>query len=181
MMIFTIGHSNHALATFTGYLKDAGAACVVDVRASPGSRYNPQFNSGALRDGLTRAGIGYRHLPELGGRRGSIDTGSDNLYWPEGPLRNYADYAQTAAFRAALEVIGQLAQASSIAIMCAEGAWRKCHRQIVADYLLADGLSVQHILPDGTLEVATLNPAARPKPGGGLTYRPANPELPLFG
>jgi hypothetical protein len=64
--------------------------------------------------------------------------------------------------------------------MCAEGDWRKCHRQIIADYLVDADETVAHILPDGRQEQGTLNPAAARKAGGGLSYRPDHGDLPLF-
>jgi uncharacterized protein (DUF488 family) len=37
--------------------------------------------------------------------------------------------------------------------MCAEGDWRRCHRQLVADVLVARGLAeVGHVTPAGAVE-----------------------------
>ncbi len=46
--------------------------------------------------------------------------------------------------------------------MCAEAVWWRCHRRIIADYLLASGHAVFHILGPGKIEPASLTPGARP-------------------
>ena len=57
--VFTIGHSNHPAEVFLGLLRRHGIEAVVDVRSSPHSRFNPQFNRKALQAALTEAGVGY--------------------------------------------------------------------------------------------------------------------------
>jgi hypothetical protein len=52
--------------------------------------------------------------------------------------------------------------------MCAEADWRNCHRQLIADRLLAEGHDVRHIMKDG-IEAAEMNPAAMRRPEG-LVY-----------
>ena len=44
--------------------------------------------------------------------------------------------------------------------MCAEAVWWRCHRRIIADYLIAAGLPVAHILAAGKIEPARLTPDA---------------------
>ncbi len=101
--VFTIGHSTRSIAAFTALLAEAEIALCVDVRSIPRSRTNPQFNTEILPISLAAAGIGYRHLGALGGRRGRQDDGapSPNGLWRNAAFRNYADYAMTPAFRAA--------------------------------------------------------------------------------
>ncbi len=181
MPVFTIGHSNRTIETFVALLRDAGADLLLDVRASPGSRYNPQFNGGALKASLATAGIGYRHLPALGGRRGPGPAPSPNGHWPEGAFRNYADHAMTADFAAALAELVQSSAAGSPAVMCAEADWRHCHRRIIADRLVAAGHAVRHIRDVGAIEAAVLDPAAQRRADGTLIYPPRQDELPLFG
>jgi uncharacterized protein (DUF488 family) len=67
--ILTIGHSNKPFDEFLGLLLAHQVTLVVDVRTMPGSRHNPQFNLESLSQSLPEAGIGYVHLPGLGGRR----------------------------------------------------------------------------------------------------------------
>ena len=54
--------------------------------------------------------------------------------------------------------------------MCAEAAWWRCHRRIIADYLIAAGETVFHILGRKHLEQAHMTGAAKIGPAGTLTY-----------
>jgi uncharacterized protein (DUF488 family) len=131
------------------------------VRSIPRSRTNPQFNADAVEAELLGAGILYRHFPELGGRRGRKPHGpSSNLLWANQSFRNYADYAQTAPFQEGLERLHVFAGERHAVIMCAEAVWWRCHRRIIADYLLAEGETVLHILGPGTPKPAQLTPGA---------------------
>jgi Uncharacterized conserved protein len=67
--IYTIGHSTRALEDFLALLKREGITRIADVRTFPASRRHPHFNKESLAESLEGAGIGYTHLPELGGRR----------------------------------------------------------------------------------------------------------------
>jgi uncharacterized protein (DUF488 family) len=168
--VFTIGHSTRAAAELIALLGEAAADLVADVRAFPRSRTNPQFNGPVLQETLAAAGIGYRFLPELGGRRHGRKEASPNTLWRNESFRAYADYAGTVEFRAGLAELCALAGAHRCAIMCAEAVWWRCHRRIIADYLLTAGLEVVHILAAGKLTPATLTPGARPVGDGGLVY-----------
>jgi uncharacterized protein (DUF488 family) len=175
MTVFTIGHSTRDVAAFIALLRGAGVECVADVRRFPVSRRYPQFNSGPLGATLAEAGIGYRHLPALGGRRPPRRDGpSPHTLWREPGFRNYADYAETDEFRDAFAGLLRLAQERTVAVMCAEAVWWRCHRRIIADYLLAAGLEVAHIL-DGKIEPARLTPDATIRADGSILYRA--PEL----
>ena len=172
MRIHTIGHSTRAQGELIGLLTEAGVELLIDVRSYPRSRRNPQFDAEALAAALGRAGIGYEHLKALGGRRGSQkgDAPSPNTAWREPGFRNYADYALTPAFRAGLADLREAARARPTVIMCAEGHWSHCHRRIIADYLLAAGEEVVHILGPGETEPARPSPHAAPQPDGSLHY-----------
>jgi uncharacterized protein (DUF488 family) len=67
---FTIGHSVRPLGVFIGLLQDAHVRLVADVRAIPRSRASPQYNGNTLPGSLGEFHVGYKHIPELGGRRG---------------------------------------------------------------------------------------------------------------
>ena len=172
MTVFTIGHSTHPIADFIGLLLEAAVERVVDVRSIPRSRTNPQFNTEALSDSLAATGIDYIHLKVLGGRRHRAKSAgpSPNQFWQNEAFRSYADYAQTPAFRAGLDELKTLASPQRCALMCAEALWWRCHRRIISDYLLADGISVAHIMGSGKIEPATLTPSARHLPDGSLVY-----------
>ncbi|MGE5537203.1 MAG: DUF488 family protein [Gemmatimonas sp.] len=169
MRVYTIGHSNRSIDTFLTLLKGAGVDLLADIRTKPASRFSPQFNSKALAASLDAAGIAYRHVPALGGLRPAADEPSPNTYWQVGAFRNYADYAMTSRFRDGLDELLALAQDHTVAIMCAEADWHRCHRQIVTDYLLAAGVEVHHILANG-VEEAAMHDAARIEPDGRIVY-----------
>ena len=174
---FTIGHSTRSIPEFVELLRASRIEVVVDVRTVPRSRTNPQFNRDVLPGSLAEFRIGYEHIAELGGLRGKTrSTGaSPNPFWHNQSFRNYADYAQTPPFRTGLARLRQLGQEHCCAIMCAEAVWWRCHRRIIADYLMADGETVFHILGPAHVEAATLTPAACPGPEGTISY-PAEAE-----
>lgn len=168
---YTIGHSTRTIAEFVDLLREAQVALVVDVRTVPRSRTNPQFNRDVLPESLAGYQIWYEHIAELGGLRGKqrLVQPSPNAYWENTGFRNYADYALTDKFRTGLTKLRDLGGANITAIMCAEAVWWRCHRRIVADYLLASGHAVFHILGPGKIEPASLTPGACPS-GNGILY-----------
>jgi uncharacterized protein (DUF488 family) len=170
--IFTIGHSTRTLTELVALLKSARVTLLVDVRAIPRSRTTPQFNQDTLPAALAPDGIGYRHLPELGGRRRHRKDAapSPNGYWRVQAFRNYADYAATEEFRAGLDALLELARTDRCAIMCAEAVWWRCHRRIIADSLLVAGWNVEHIVSTGAPMRASLTPGARIMADGTLRY-----------
>ena len=85
-IVLTIGHSTRTLEEFIGLLQAHGATCVVDVRTVPRSRYNPQFNRDSLPGSLKKAGLGYVHLPGLGGLR-HAKSDSPNGGWRNASFR----------------------------------------------------------------------------------------------
>jgi uncharacterized protein (DUF488 family) len=176
---YSIGHSNRSIEAFLSLLRHAGVALLIDVRALPRSRFNPQFNSAALAQSLRDAGIGYRHQPALGGLRQAEQDGqvSPNSFWQNEHFRNFADYTATAEFGQGFDELLRLGRAQICAIMCAEADWRHCHRQIIADYLLASGETVIHIGKEGGMEEARLNQAAVYGADGTVTYPAAQGRL----
>ena len=169
--IFTIGHSTRSVAELIDLLRQAKVDLVVDVRSIPRSRTNPQFNTDALPAPLAAAGIGYRHVAALGGRRHRRkgEPPSRNTFWQNAAFRSYADYTATAEFRGGLDELESLSRRHRCAIMCAEAVWWRCHRRIVADYLLSERIPVGHIMGPDKVEPAKRTPAAR-KRRGVLVY-----------
>ena len=169
---FTIGHATRSLAGFVEILERNGVKRVADVRAFPRSRTNPQFNVDTFGKALAQHGIGYRHFPALGGKRPrSKDVAEEtNAFWDNESFHNYADYAMGPDFHAGLEALLAFGREEPVAVMCAETVWWRCHRRIVADYLLAADQDVWHILGPDQVEPAKLTPAARPGPPGALVY-----------
>jgi len=171
-MIWTIGHSTRTVAELAALLGQIPVDLLADVRSVPRSRTNPQFNADALPGALTAAGIAYRHLPALGGLRGRCKDrpSSPNTLWRNAAFRNYADYAATGPFHAGLGELLALSRDHCCAIMCAEVLWWRCHRRIIADYLLAAGIAVAHIIGPNKIEPATHTPGVRSLPDGTLLY-----------
>jgi uncharacterized protein (DUF488 family) len=171
-IIFTIGHSTRTIDEFSALLRDAGVTRIVDVRSIPRSRAMPQFNADTFPATIESSGIGYTHLAALGGRRGRRKGAppSHNTFWKVVAFRNYADYAETAEFGAGLSSLIALAEHDRCAVMCAEAVWWRCHRRIIADYLIGRGLRVQHIMGAGKLTPATLTPGAHVMRNGIVWY-----------
>jgi uncharacterized protein (DUF488 family) len=174
--ILTVGHSTHESDAFVELLRGHGVEALADVRRHPGSRRLPQFNAGALGEALADAGIEYVLLgDELGGRRRPV-PGSPNGGWRVAQFQGYADHMSSAEFDAGLARLEQLASARRTAYMCAEGDWRRCHRRLVSDALLARGWRVSHIGRDGSLEAHELTSFAVVD-DGRVSYPPAQPRL----
>jgi len=145
ILISTVGHSTHPIEDFIGILEAHGILQLVDVRTTPRSRRVPQFNREALPGSLKTAGILYRHMPGLGGRR-HAKPGPSNTGWRNASFRGYADYMQTQEFRNNLETLIEVAAEAPTAIMCAEAVPWRCHRSLIADALVARGIEVMEIL-----------------------------------
>jgi uncharacterized protein (DUF488 family) len=169
---FTIGHSTRPIGDFVDLLDFAKVARVVDVRAIPRSRTNPQYNFDTLPETLSRFQIGYEHIPELGGLRGKKTdiAPAVNAFWQNRSFHNYADYALGEAFHLGMARLRVSGHEQRCAIMCAEAVWWRCHRRFVADYLIAGGETVFHILGKGRLEPAHMTAAAERRTAGLLTY-----------
>jgi uncharacterized protein (DUF488 family) len=177
---FTIGHSTRPTEEFVALIKAAEVKLVVDVRTVPRSRTNPQFNGDVLPTSLASHGVAYEHVAALGGLRGKQPGVSPevNAFWNNASFHNYADYAMGEAFRSSLYKLREMGHASRLTVMCAEAVWWRCHRRIIADYLIAAGEEVFHILGAGHVEPAHLTPEAQVEPDGRLTY-PKDSQLML--
>lgn len=145
--LYTIGHSNHPIETFMGLLAEHRISVICDVRSTPYSRYTPHFNRDPLKQALKQAGITYGFLGrELGAR-----SDDPNCY-VKGKVQ-YDRLANTGLFQNGLARVQGGLQNHRIALMCAEKDPLACHRGIlVCRQLRNRGVSIQHILADGTLE-----------------------------
>ncbi len=169
---FTIGHSTRSVAKLAELLRQSQVEQLVDVRTIPRSRTNPQFNADVLPDALAPFQIGYEHIAALGGLRGKRKAAgpSPNTFWRVKSFQNYADYALTAGFGSGLARLKAIGQEHRCAIMCAEAVWWRCHRRIIADYLLAGGADVFHIMGPGHVDAATLTPGAVVRARDAIVY-----------
>lgn len=170
--VFSIGHSTHPIEEFVALLQQASVELLIDVRSIPRSRTNPQFNADVLPHSLAHFSIDYRHSAALGGRRhrSARAPPSPNTFWTNSAFRNYADYALSEPFRQGLRELQAEARTRRCAMMCSEAVWWRCHRRIIADYLLASGTPVVHILAIGKLVPAQMTEGARPQPDGAILY-----------
>ncbi|HTC33569.1 MAG TPA: DUF488 domain-containing protein [Bryobacteraceae bacterium] len=180
MTVSTIGHSTHSIDEFVRMLEAHGVRQLVDVRTIPRSRRNPQFNLENLPASLVAPGIGYRHMPGLGGlrhsRKDSVNTG-----WRNASFRGYADYMQTPEFCENLNQLIQLAAEAPTAIMCAEAVPWRCHRSLIADALVVQGIDVLEIMNACKAQPHAMTPFARVD-GQRVTYpaEASSLDLPLF-
>ena len=168
---YTIGHSTKTIEAFVHLLRAAEVTLVVDIRSIPRSRTNPQYNQDALPGNLAPFEIAYHPIAALGGLRAKAKTidSETNGFWENRSFANYADYALSPAFSAGLDELLALGRGQRCAIMCSEAVWWRCHRRIVADYLLHGGTPVFHLMGAGRVEPATPTSAATAA-GAKLVY-----------
>jgi uncharacterized protein (DUF488 family) len=134
---------------------------LVDVRRYPSSRRLPHFNRPNLEQALAEHGIRYIWLESLGGQRQRGLEHSPNIGLRDPGFRNYADYMLSDGFQTAAARLMETARKQRSAIMCAESSFRQCHRKLISDFLLANGVQVRHILSTGDLQQHTLTSGAR--------------------
>ena len=165
-MIFTVGHSNHAVEKFLQLLEGAGITALSDVRSAPVSRWSPQFNKEALAKSLADDGIAYVYLGrELGGRP------KDPALLSNGKP-NYAAMAHSEAFQNGIARVLEGSKTYRVAMMCAERDPLDCHRfLLIARHLAERNIAVSPVLADGTLE---------PQQDTEARWRARNPAPDLF-
>ena len=140
-------------------LKAHNIRLVADVRTIPRSRHNPQFNSDALANSLKASGIGYLHMPGLGGLR-HAKKDSPNQGWENASFRGFADYMQTEEFETGLRDLIDAAKKRKTVIMCAEAVPWRCHRSLIGDALFVRGIAVMDILGRSSARPHALTPWA---------------------
>ncbi|NLS97619.1 MAG: DUF488 domain-containing protein [Planctomycetaceae bacterium] len=177
LQIFTIGHSSHALGSFVWLLRKHRIEALLDIRRFPGSRKHPHFCRESLSASLQEEDIEYHWLEALGGRRHrkKTDPPSPNPGLRDQSFRNYADYMASDEFQQGVAKLLAIAGNRRTVIMCAEGLYWQCHRRLVSDHLLANGVGVQHIFPNGEVKPHMLTAGAKAE-SGAVTY-PGQPTL----
>jgi len=165
--VYSIGHGSRDLDGLLALLRGAGIERLVDVRAVPRSRRHPQFGYGPLGARLDAEGLRYAWRGrDLGGRRRAGDA------------NRHAGLAEP-PFRRAVEALAQAAEAERVCMMCAERDPARCHRSLIADWLLAHGHRVVHLLDDGGTREHAMHPAAR-REGDVLHYADRSAQGDLF-
>ena len=146
-VIYTIGHSTHGGEKLIDLLKRHEINAVGDVRSSPYSRINPQFNRNSIRDALRAHDITYVFLGEQLGARTK-----DQSCYENGKVR-YDRLARTEAFRRGIERVKKGSESHRLALLCAEKDPIFCHRMILISRPLVDeGFDLHHILESGEVE-----------------------------
>src|SRR3954466_15650624 len=151
MALVTVGHGPQGRDVLGARLSVAGVDLVVDVRRFPGSRNNPDVAPEALGGWIPAIGIGYRWDDRLGGRR-RLPPGEPVVddWWTVTQFAAYAAHTRTPGFTAALDQVLAEAATATVAVMCSESVWWRCHRRLIADVaVLGRGVPVTHLMPDG--------------------------------
>jgi uncharacterized protein (DUF488 family) len=145
--LYSIGHGNRSIETFMDLIHEFRINHLADVRSYPSSRRNPHFDRKNLELMLNKSAISYTWFPDLGGfRRDGLGNTSPHVAIESPGFRNYADYMNTEAFQKAAYKLSQLVTLGSTCFMCAETVPHRCHRSLLADFLLVQGFEVIHIL-----------------------------------
>jgi uncharacterized protein (DUF488 family) len=167
-VIVTVGHSTRTASEFRDLLRAHAVEGIADVRRFPMSRRHPHVSREALEQSLAADSVAYRHIPELGGRRAPRPD-SLNTAWRLPSFRAYADHMASEEFARGLEALLTFAENRRVAIMCAEAQWWRCHRQLIADALVARGFDVRHIMSPTSAPPHALTSFARVE-GGEVRY-----------
>jgi uncharacterized protein (DUF488 family) len=153
MPLLTVGHGPQDRDALGARLTAAGLDRIVDVRRFPGSRNNPDVGRESLERWLPDLGIGYRWDARLGGRR-RLPAGEpvEDGWWTVAQFAAYAAHTRTPEFAAALDEVLDEADTATVAVMCSESVWWRCHRRLIADVaVLGRDVPVLHLMPDGRL------------------------------
>jgi uncharacterized protein (DUF488 family) len=165
--VLTVGHGTLSTDDLVALLRAGTVDTLVDVRRFPGSRRSPHLAKDVLAADLADRGIGYRWLPDLGGRR-SVPPDSPDTWWTVAAFRGYAAHMRTADFVTAVDAL--LGAGQRPAAMCSETLWWRCHRRLISDYLVAvRGLAVAHLMPGQVARPHVVAAGARVTPDG-LVY-----------
>lgn len=168
-LIRTVGHGTAGQTDFARLVREAAIQVIVDVRRYPGSRRHPHFGREAMEAWLPDAGVEYRWMETLGGRRSSSGA-STNVGLRNAQFRAYADYMYSEEFVRAVKGLLALAASTCAAVMCSESVWWRCHRRLLSDHLvLVEGVRVEHLFHDGRLSPHPVTPGAT-RDGARVVY-----------
>jgi uncharacterized protein (DUF488 family) len=171
-LLFTIGHSNHAIEHFLELLRRHEIELVADVRSRPYSRFVPHFSRERLARLLEEAAIGYMFLgAELGGKP---PTGA-----APATAIDYADRIRQPEFQGGIERLLTAARDRRVALLCRERDPLDCHRlHLICRYVKPLIGGIGHILPDGALEAQEATERRlleRVGSSQGLLFEPGDP------
>jgi len=122
---------------------------LIDIRAFPSSKKFPPFKKSKLQIELFALEIEYIWKGrELGGfrkRSDGLGESSPNKGWKREGFRIYADYMLSDFFQKTIDDILFSASQKKTVLMCAEKDYKRCHRQLIADFIKTKGWDVFHI------------------------------------
>jgi uncharacterized protein (DUF488 family) len=171
MTLFTVGHGTRTTDELVAVLDSGGIGRVADVRRHPGSRRHPHLGRDALAGALADVGVAYEWWGEqLGGRR-SRRPDSRHTAWHNAAFAGYADHMDTPEFRAAfLRLLAAAEDGPPTAVMCSETVWWRCHRRLLADAAVLQGVPVVHLLGETDHREHPLHADARAGDDGWPVY-----------
>lgn len=145
MDIFTIGHSNYSMDRLLDMLNFYDIDCIVDIRGTPYSKYNVQFNKESFSKTLIDKGYIYIYM----GKEFAVQREDKSLYTEEG----YADFEKVVYDKDFLSGIERLKvgckKGYRIVLMGAMQDPINCHRCILLGRALKkSGFNLKHILND---------------------------------
>jgi uncharacterized protein (DUF488 family) len=149
--VYTIGHSNLTFMKFLALLQQHNITHIIDIRSIPYSRRAPWSNKSRLPGMLKPLHIRYTYLGhKLGGKKSNLEQ-----------FAKQQSASPEEVYLQAVEVVLNLSNKDHLALLCAESDPANCHRQhVVAQTLLNRGAKVVHILKDGSLKDAWLEPTS---------------------
>lgn len=168
-LLFSVGHGSAPQEALLARLADGEVDRLVDIRTAPGSRRHPQYNRDRLAEWLPEAGVGYRWDPRLGGFRKPAEDSPDG-FWENEAFRGYAAHLRTVEATTALAELVREAGEGTLAFMCSETLWWRCHRRLVSDALvLLHDCDVEHLMP-GRRQQHPVSPGAVVGEDGCMYY-----------
>lgn len=176
--LYTVGHGSRDVDELIAMLSDAGVRLVVDARSTPRSRRFPQFGYGPLGARLQAERIDYDWRRMLGEMRRTPER-PRHPGLAEPSLQAYAEHMESAGFRAATQRLAAEAAERAVCILCAERDPARCHRALIADWLVAQGHRVVHLIAAGRSREHMLHAAAR-LDSGRLCYLGGGVQRQLF-
>jgi uncharacterized protein (DUF488 family) len=170
VQLFTFGHGTLEQDEIVQLIKRARLERVVDVRTVPKSRKHPWVWSDRMAAWVpAEANAEYVWERDLGGFRTPQPT-SHHIALRNPSFRGYADYMETERFLSALSRLIDSLGARTVAIMCSETLWWRCHRRLIADAaVLLHGIEVRHLSPNGRTQPHVLTEGVR-RADGTLRY-----------
>lgn len=176
--LLTIGHGTSTQDELARRLADAGIELLVDVRTAPGSRRLPHVKRERMQEWVPAVGVHYRWEQRLGGFRKAPPDSPDTAIRNDS-FRAYAAYTRSPEFGAAVDDLLVDVASGTTAVMCAESVWWRCHRRMIADYvILVRGVDVRHVMPDGRIAEHRPTDGVRVRDDGLLVYDGGEPPLP---